>query len=181
MNYSIQEELTIKIIHSMDIGREGKAAVVALCDRDYGEELTPLFLTFKNATHILGFLRMRLVSHALWVTRWLQPGNGPLLRSAYIEMVATEPDSQRRGFATAIMRRMESAISAFDLGALSPAETTLYSRLGWVFWHGPLFIRCAGQLIATPDERIMVLRLPNTPALDLDQPISAEWREGELW
>jgi len=27
----------------------------------------------------------------------------------------------------------------------------------------------------------MVLRLPKTGLIDLDAPISAEWREGEVW
>jgi hypothetical protein len=29
--------------------------------------------------------------------------------------------------------------------------------------------------------KVMILRLPCTPPLDLDAPLSAEWREGELW
>ena len=34
----------------------------------------------------------------------------------------------------------------------------------------------------TPDETVMILRLPRTPPdLDLDAPLSAEWRRGELW
>jgi hypothetical protein len=36
--------------------------------------------------------------------------------------------------------------------------------------------------LPTPDEQVMVLRLPRTPAgLSLDAPLSAEWREGEFW
>jgi aminoglycoside 2'-N-acetyltransferase I len=178
---TMKRKLDFKIIHSSDIDPKLKARVIALCNRAYAEELTPLFETFRDATHVLGFMEGSLVSHAMWVTRWLQPGNSPLLRTAYVEMVATKPENQREGFATAIMRRLTSTISAFDLGALSPADTTLYSRLGWVFWRGPLFIRYGGNLIATSNERIMVLRLPKTPRLDMDGPISAEWREGELW
>jgi hypothetical protein len=57
----------------------------------------------------------------------------------------------------------------------------MYARLGWEFWRGPLFIRRAGRLIPTPDEEVMILRLPKTPPLDLEAPLSVEWREGELW
>jgi aminoglycoside 2'-N-acetyltransferase I len=99
----------------------------------------------------------------------------------YIELVLIAQKILIEGYTAAIMCHLASAISTFDLGALSPAETTIYSRLDWVFWRGPLFIRSGGVLIGTPDERIMVLRLPKTPAIDLDEPISAEWREGELW
>jgi hypothetical protein len=28
---------------------------------------------------------------------------------------------------------------------------------------------------------VMILRLPRTPPLDLDAPLSIEWREGDLW
>jgi aminoglycoside 2'-N-acetyltransferase I len=171
----------IKILHSDAIDSELKVTIIALCNRAYGEELTPLFETFENSVHVLGFWEGSLATHAMWVTRWLQPASKPLLRTAYIEMVATEPEHQRKGFATAIMRRMARAVSAYDLGALSPADTTLYSRLGWIFWRGPLFIRSGGKLIATPEERIMILRLTKTPEINLDEPISAEWREGELW
>jgi aminoglycoside 2'-N-acetyltransferase I len=177
----MQQNLKVEVVHTDEITHDLKAAILALCNRAYGEELTALFATFKDPTHVLGFHGGALVSHAMWVTRWLQPGNGSRLHTAYIEMVATEPGLQRRGFATAVMRRLASAISAYDLGALCPAETAVYARLGWVFWHGPLFIRTGERLIATPDERIMVLRLPKTPSLELDQAMSAEWREGELW
>jgi aminoglycoside 2'-N-acetyltransferase I len=96
-------------------------------------------------------------------------------------MVATEPHLQRRRLATAVMRRLAGAIASYDLGALCPAEPELYARLGWEFWRGPLFIRLEQGLVSTPEERVMVLRLPNTPPLDLDTDLSAEWRDGELW
>ena len=103
------------------------------------------------------------------------------MRTAYVEIVATEPEFQRCGFASAVMRRLADAISDFDLGGLCPAEPELYAKLGWVFWRGPLFIREEKMLMPTPDERVMVLRLQNRIALDLDLPLSAEWREGEVW
>ena len=96
-------------------------------------------------------------------------------------MVATAPEHERRGFATAIMRRLTDAVIDYDLAALCPAETRIYDRLGWVYWRGPLFIRTETSLFPTPDERVMIWRLPKTPALDLNLPLSAEWREGELW
>ena len=40
----------------------------------------------------------------------------------------------------------------------------------------------SGGLTATPEERIMIMRLPDSPELDLDLPLSVEWRPGgELW
>ena len=177
----MQTNLRLDAVHSADIAPDLAAAVHAFCHRAHDEDLTPLFATFVEAAHVLAFLHGTLASHAMRVTRWLQPGDAPLLRTAYVEMVATEPCLQRRGLASAVTRRLASEISAYDMGALCPAEPELYAGLGWVFWRGPLFIRPGQTLIPTPDERVMILRLPGTPVLDPNQPLSAEWREGELW
>ena len=177
----MEAELILETIHTSQLAVEQVAAIHALCNRAYARDLTPLFKTFTDATHVLGILENSLVSHAMWVIRWLQSGNGPYLRTAYVEMVATEPLFQRRGFASLVMRRLAEAISDFDLGCLCPAEPELYAKLGWFFWRGPLFIRALDGLIPTPDEKVMVLRLPKTPYLDLDLSLSAEWREGEVW
>ncbi len=79
------------------------------------------------------------------------------------------------------MQRLAKEIVDYELGALCPAEPSLYLKLGWIFWRGPLYIRTPKGLIPTPDEKIMILNLPKTPVLNLDEPLSAEWREGELW
>lgn len=177
----MDQNLTLEVIRADQLTPERLAEIHALCRRAYHEDLTPLFNTFTDVTHVIGLLGTTLVSHALWVTRWLQPGDQPALRTAYVEMVATEPQFQRRGFATAVMRRLAEAINDFELGGLSPADTTVYTRLGWVFWQGPFFIRTQNGLLPTPENRVMILRLPKTPPLELTLPLSAEWREGELW
>lgn len=144
--------------------------------------MEPVFNTFSDPTHVLGFYNGALVSHALWITRLLQVGDRPPLKTAYVEAVATDPAWRHRGFATAIMRRIAAEVQGFDLAALSPFDVAYYARLGWELWQGPLFIRTSGGLQPSPDdEQVMILRLPKTPPLDLTQPLSAEWREGELW
>lgn len=180
----MDENLKLEVIPADQLASEQVAEIHALCNRAYAiydVDLEPIFQTFTDATHVIGWRGPAMVSHAMWVTRWLQPGDQPPLRTAYVEMVATEPQLQGRGFASAVMRRLASAIHDFELGGLSPAEPMLYTNLGWVFWQGPLFIRTQESLLSTPDESIMILRLPKTPALDLTLPMSAEWREGELW
>jgi aminoglycoside 2'-N-acetyltransferase I len=177
----MDENLKLEVVHADQLAVDRLAAIHTLCQRAYQEDVEPLFRTFQGATHVIGFLGARIVSHALWVTRWLQPGAHPYLRTAYVEMVATEPQFQRRGFATAVMRRLASAITDFDVGGLCPAEPALYAQLGWVFWQGPLYIRAPQGLLPTPEESVMILSLPKTPVLDLTLPLSAEWREGELW
>jgi len=177
----MDENLQIEVLHANQLTSEQVAEIHALCNRAYNANLEPLFQTFKDATHVLGWWGSAIVSHAMWVTRWLQPGNQPPLRAAYVEMVATAPEFQRRGFATAVMRRLASTIHDFEIGGLSPADPLLYAKLGWVFWQGPLFIRTQEGLISTPDGSVMILQLSKTPPLDLTLGLSAEWREGELW
>ena len=173
--------LNLELATANRLTPELRAAIYALCNRAYQKDLEPLFNTFQNPTHVLAWLGTRLVSHAMWVTRWLQAGDQPLLQTAYVEMVATEPEFQRRGFATQVMQRLASSITDFEIGGLCPAEPELYAKLGWVYWRGPLFIRTEEGLLPTPEEEIMILRLPKTPVLNLDLPLSAEWRAGEIW
>jgi len=111
----------------------------------------------------------------------MSTGTLPLLQTAFVEAVATEKKYRDKGFASAVMKKLAEEISQFDLGALCTGSPELYARLGWKIWKGPLFIRTQLGLIPTPNELVLILLLPNTPPLDLEAPLSAEWREGELW
>ncbi len=176
------EVFMLQVIPGAGLDGAQREAIIALCNRAYGEDLRPLFETWVDATHVLGFYGERLVSHALWVTRYLQVGDGPLLRTAYVEAVATDPAYRGRGFASALLQRIADEVRDFDLAALSPSDPAFYARLGWDLWRGPLLIRTATGLQPSPeDEQVMILRLPKTPPLDLTATLSAEWRAGELW
>ena len=157
--------------------------VFALCERAYLQDLRAIPGSFDNPQHVLGIDAGTVVSHALWITRWLAPGSSAPLRTAYVEAVATDPDEQGRGFASAVMRRLVREVAGFELAALCPSDggQPLYARLGWETWTGPLSIRHGPRVTDTSDESIMIHRLPRTPALDLRDPMSAEWRPGELW
>jgi aminoglycoside 2'-N-acetyltransferase I len=172
---------TIQVVVGRDLTPDQRAAVLNLCTRAYAEDYAPFLRSFPNPTHMLAYWDGFLVSHALWITRWLRCDGGPLLRTAYVEAVATDPTYQRRGFATAIMRALQDNILDFELAALCPFNESWYAQLGWESWRGTLAIRTATGLLPTPDERVMILRLPRTPALDLSASLSAEWRELELW
>ena len=194
-------DLTIQILPAAALDPPLQAAVHNLCARAYpGENLDPLWAAYAADFHAIGWMQDLPVSYAMVVTRWLQAREGPLLRTAYVELAATLPEFQGRGYATALMRRLADVIAAadYDLAALCPADTQLYARLGWEYWRGPLFIRrppagwphrdtdtdtaATDELLPTPEERVMILRLPPTPPLNLDLPLSAEWRPGgELW
>ena len=170
-------------IVSGDLLGPRREEVFALCERAYLQDLRAIPGSFDNPQHVLGIDAGAVVSHALWITRWLAPGNSAPLRTAYVEWVATDPAHQRRGHASAVMQTLIGAMSDFQLAALSTSDQgeSLYRRLGWERWRGPLFIRTAQGLLETLDEMVMIHRLPTTPALSLDDSLSAEWREGELW
>lgn len=176
------ESLNIRVVPGSALSAAERHTLVELCNRAYGENLGPLFETFVDPIHLLGSVGDRLVSQALWVTRFLQPGTLPPLRTAYVEMVATAEAYRSRGYASALMRRLAEEVRDFDLAALCPSSPGYYARLGWELWRGPLFIRTPEGLLRSPeDEEVMILQLPKTPDLDLTASLSAEWREGELW
>ena len=174
--------LDIKVIHSRELSPNLRREIVSLCNRAYEEDIEFIFNTFVGATHIIGYYNDIFVSHALWITRYLQMGTGPYMRTAYVELVASESNYRRRGFASSIMKYLIGEIQDYELAALSPFSVAYYERLGWERWRGPLFIRTKAGLMPTPvGEDVMVYRLPRTPVLYLTASLSAEWREGELW
>ena len=178
-----REDLSIRVAPSAELPASTLEEILALCDRAYGEDLRETFRTFSEPVHVLAMVGGALVGHALWITRWLAPGGRAPLRTAYVEAVATDPACRRRGVASAVMRVLRGEIADFELAALSPSDDglLLYGRLGWETWTGPLFIRQDSRRIETPDELVMIHRLPRTPPLDLSEPLSAEWRPGEMW
>ena len=178
----MEADLKLEVVRFDQVSPDFLADIHTFCNQAFEEDLEPFLSTLQDATHVLGYLGNTLVSHALWVTRWLQAGPNPVMRTAYIEAVATEKEYRNRGFASVVMKRVAEEIQDFELGALSPFSVGYYEQLGWERWQGPLFIRKDDGLIRTPeDEDVMILRLPRTPDLDLTAPLSAEWREGELW
>ncbi len=72
-------------------------AVRTLCDAAYGTATQPYFASLGPGEHLLGMVGGALVSHLMWVTRWLEPQGHKLLQTAYVEMVATAPQAQRQG------------------------------------------------------------------------------------
>ena len=180
---SDSQPLTTRVVNQASLSKAERSAIIALCTLAFEEYFGGLFDAFAGATHVLGYHGGALVSHAMWVTRWLAPGELDPLRTAYVEAVATHPHHQRRGFATRVMQALAAGIRSFELGALCPNQDVigLYRQLGWEAWQGPLFIRTERGLMPTADEVVLILRLPQTPPLDLEASLSAEWREGELW
>ena len=151
--------------------------VITLGSRVFNTDLQANRNTFIHTTHIMGYYGSSLVSHALWYTRWMQTGSSPLLKTAFVDVVATGEEYRKQGFASSVLARFAESVTDYDIAALTTASTGFYERLGWQVWSGPVYFEKTEKQIAQPNDSLMVLSLPNTPDLDLDAPLTVEWRE----
>lgn len=174
-------ELRFEVVEAAALTADGYGLILDLCTRAYRKPFAQYLEPHVDPTHILAYHNSKPVAHALWVTRWFQIDGSPLLRTAYVEAVATDPAYQGRGFASRLMHQLIDEVADYDLAALGPSDPAFYTRLGWQTWCGPLAIRIEGGTRPTPDGRVMVHFLPKTPAVDLAAPLSAEWRRSALW
>jgi aminoglycoside 2'-N-acetyltransferase I len=136
-----------------------------------------------GGTHVVLDAGGVILAHASVVERELQIAGRPL-RTGYVEAVATSPGRQGEGLGTLVMGEIGAIIAEqFELGALGTGSHHFYERLGWARWRGPAFVRRAGgdQRTAGEEGYILVLSTPRTPTLDLDAPISCDWRPGDVW
>jgi aminoglycoside 2'-N-acetyltransferase I len=135
-----------------------------------------------GGTHVILEIDGAIVGHASVVERALEISGRPV-RTGYVEAVAIAPALQRSGHGTTLMRVVNLHVQSFDLGALGTGSQPFYERLGWQVWLGPTSVRIDGQAERTPDEdgSILVLPTPTSPPFELSEPISCEWRPGDVW
>lgn len=182
MDDALMPVMQIEYVETTALDARQRRAVLELCSAAYDEDLAQYLADIGPGLHALGCVQGTLVAHAMIVPRALHTA-GRVLQTAYVELVATLPRTQRRGHASAVLRALAGRMDDYDIGALSPSDETFYARLGWELWRGPLLVRTDdGVVPSPPDEQVMVLRLPRTPVdLDLHAPLSVEWRPGEVW
>lgn len=163
------------------LSRAEMGVLHALCDAAYEEDSAAVLRDVGPGEHLLAWDGDALVSHLMWVDRTLEC-EGRALRTAYVELVATDPAVQQRGYASHLLAHLPGLLREYDLAVLSPATERIYLRQGWTWWQGPLRHRDNGELVADADERVMYLRLPPTPrTLDPTAPLIASWRPGDIW
>lgn len=137
-----------------------------------------------GGTHFLLEDADRILTHASVVPRHLVSG-GVVLPTGYVESVATWPQDQGHGYATRVMTEVAAHIDdRYRLGALDTGSPAFYERLGWVLWRGPTSVASpSGEITPTPyeDGAVMVRHTPATPTLDLDGPLTCDWRPGDAW
>jgi aminoglycoside 2'-N-acetyltransferase I len=162
-----------------------RTAIIELCvDAHQEQDFRNLFTYVSSGGwHFLAYHDDLLVSHALVTTRWLQTEDQSLLKTAYLDAVATLPAHQGQGYGSALMRQLASDIdSQYVIACLGTDRETFYERLGWQSWRGPLAGRRDHDLIPTPKQHgVMVLRLSQTPTLDLDSMLTIECQTGRIW
>jgi aminoglycoside 2'-N-acetyltransferase I len=81
------------------------------------------------------------------------------------------------------MRQLAITIDGeYVIACLETERAGFYERLGWQTWRGPLAGRSEHGLIPTPEQQgIMILRLSNTPALNLDSILTIECQTKRIW
>ncbi|HWL91010.1 MAG TPA: GNAT family N-acetyltransferase [Actinomycetota bacterium] len=180
-----RDSLEIDTRRTSELDETIRADVVRLCiDAHQQPDFENLFSYLPpEGLHVLARNKDKLVGHAVVTNRWLQPEGLPLLRTAYVDAVATSPAAQQRGVGTAVMRRLAEAVGDdFEIACLETESVSFYERLGWEEWRGPLAGRSDEGLIPTPDQKgIMILRLPGTPELDLNLLLTIESHPARIW
>jgi aminoglycoside 2'-N-acetyltransferase I len=165
------------------LSADTRAAIIHVCRTAHEQDdFVHLFSYIPSGgIHVLAYVEQQLVGHAVATTRWLQPDGLPLLRTAYVDAVATLPAYQGQGIGSSVMRQLVSAVADFEIACLETDRVSFYARLGWEEWRGPLAGRQAGELVPTPDQKgIMVRRLARTPPLDIDRLLVVEY-DGRIW
>jgi aminoglycoside 2'-N-acetyltransferase I len=177
----------IKIISARteDLDATTRRSIIQVCVAAHQEDDFNSLFTYVSTGgwHFLGYSAEQLVSHAMVTTRWLQPESLSLLKTAYVDAVATLPDYQLQGFGSAVMLQLARDIdSEYDIACLETDKAGFYERLGWQVWRGSLAGRSETGLIPTPEQSgVMILRLSRSPKLDLDSALSIECQSGRIW
>jgi hypothetical protein len=78
------EKLVMEVVPAAQVKESLLEDILTLCERAYGaDHIRGLYKDFASPVHVIGYLDGVVASHAMWVTRWLRAGDGPLLRTAY--------------------------------------------------------------------------------------------------
>jgi aminoglycoside 2'-N-acetyltransferase I len=179
------EDPVITSARTEELKEPFRNAIIELCVEAHQEQDFRNLFTYisSGGLHFLACHAELLVSHAVVTTRWLQTEDRPLLKTAYIDAVATLPAYQGLGYGSALMRQLASDIDCeYVIACLETERETFYERLGWQTWRGPLAGRGEHGLIPTPEQRgVMVLQLSQTPTLDFDSMLTIECQQGRIW
>lgn len=166
--------------HTAELTAEELGAVRALMDAALDDFTDDDWAHGLGGMHALVVAGDEVLAHGSLVMRRVLVA-GRSLRCGYVEAVATAPARRRQGHASTVMTALEGLAPAYDLLALStsPAGEAFYDSRGWQRWRGPSSVLTPHGTEATPDEDGTILVLAHD--LDLDAPITCDWRDGDVW
>jgi len=183
--YPMTESISITSAWTEDLNAATRASIIQLCIAAHQEEDFKYLFSYvpSGGLHFLAYRDEQLVCHAMVTARWLQPKGQPILKTAYVDAVATLPAYQGHGYGSALLRQLAREVDDdYAIACLETERPSFYERLGWEVWRGPLAGRSESGLIPTPHQTgVMILRLAQTPALDLDQELTIECQAGRIW
>ena len=176
--------VTVEVLHTAHVPAGTLVAVRRLLDEAFAGHFDDADWDHTlGGLHALAWQDGELVGHGAVVQRRLVLG-GRALRAGYVEGVAVWPGHRRRGVASAVMSELEELVrGAYDLGALSASDdgAALYTARGWQRWRGPTSVLTPSGTVRTPDDDGAVLVLPGAVPLDLDETLTCDWRDGDVW
>jgi aminoglycoside 2'-N-acetyltransferase I len=176
--------VTVSVLSTEELSEEQRSAIIAVCIAAHDKEDFNNLFTYipSGGRHFLAYVDGDLVSHAVVTTRWAQPEGLEPLKTAFVDAVSTLPAEQSRGHGSDVMRALAENVGDYEIGCLQTDKPGFYERLDWELWRGPLAGRTDDGLVPTPMQRgVMVLRLTNTPLLDLDAQLTIERQPTRIW
>jgi aminoglycoside 2'-N-acetyltransferase I len=136
-----------------------------------------------GGTQILAWKAGALIGHAALTPRQLRSGQREL-RAGYVEAVGVHPAQQRAGIGGKMMALLEAEIALqHELGALCASDVgaAFYRKRGWQPWQGPLSAMTPSGVVRTEQEDGGVFVWPTATELDFSEPLSADFRGGDVW
>ncbi|WP_236792935.1 GNAT family N-acetyltransferase [Amycolatopsis sp. GM8] len=173
----------IEVRHTSGLGLAELAAARALLFAVFDDMTDADWEHALGGLHALAWDGPDLVGHASVVQRRLLHG-GRALRAGYVEAVGVRPGRQRQGYGAAMMAELERVIgAAYDLGALGATDegAAFYRSRGWQPWRGPSSALTPDGIRPTPDDDGAIFVLPGAVPLNLDAPLTCDWRDGDVW
>lgn len=181
-----------RLVHTSDLDDETREQARSMVIEAFGDAPDGRFTDADwehalGGMHALTFHRGALIGHAAVVQRRLLY-RGVALRCGYVEAVAVRADHRGQGLGSALMDAAEQVVrGGYQIGALSASALgrPLQVARGWLPWTGAMSVLAPHGLTRTPEDdgSLLVLPadLPPTLVLDTADPITCDWRNGDVW
>ncbi len=177
-------DLVLKTARMSELDDATRKAIVDVCVDAFKDPVFYDLFSYLRPVdlHVMAYRETNLIGHAVVSTRWMQPEGLPILRSAYIDAVAVASAEQGKGVGNAVMQQIAVVIQDYEIAGLETDKFGFYESVGWERWPGSLAGRGENGLIPTPDQHgVMILRLPKTPALNLNGLLTIEDQGARIW